>query len=114
VASDVAGDFAAPRGVTNVDRVLQVERFDERRKVVGIGVHVVVIPGLVRSAMAAAVMRDTAVSMGGQKHHLVFPGVRAQGPAMAEDDGLSLAPVFVVHLRAVLGRDRHGTLSLVC
>ena len=33
---------------------------------------------------------------------------------MAEDYGLSLAPVLVVDLRAVFGRDRrHGMLSLV-
>jgi hypothetical protein len=28
--------------------------------------------------------------------HLVFPGVRSQRPAVAEDDGLSCAPVLVV------------------
>ena len=81
-----------------MDRVLQVERFDERREVVGVGVHVVAVPGLARSAMAAAVMGDAAVSAGGQKEHLVFQGVRAQRPAMAEDHGLSAAPVLVVEL----------------
>src|ERR1035437_8109990 len=56
--------------------------------------------------MAAAVMGDAAVSAGAQKHHLVFPGVRAQRPAMAEDHGLSAAPVLVIDLRAVFRRDR--------
>ena len=48
--------------------------------------------------MAAAVMGDAAVSVGAQKQHLVFPGVRAQRPAMAEDHGLSAAPVLVIEI----------------
>ena len=96
VAADVASDFAAAGGVADVDRVLQVERFDERRQVVGVGVHVVAVPGLARSAVAAAVVGDAAIAVGGQKDHLVFPGVGAQRPAVAEDDGLPAAPVLVV------------------
>ena len=98
MAADVAGDFAAAGGVADVDRVLQVERFDERREVVGVGVHVVAVPGLARAAVAAAVMGDAAVAAGGQEEHLVLQGVRAERPAVAEDDGLSAAPVLVVEL----------------
>src|SRR5450830_1175032 len=61
--------------------------------------------------MAAAVMGDAAVSAGAQKHHLVFPGVRAQRPPVTEDHGLSRAPVLVVDLRAVFGSDRGHCLS---
>jgi hypothetical protein len=97
-----------------MDHVLQVERFHQRREVVGVGVHVVAIPGLARSAMAAAVMGDAAVSVGGQKHHLVFPCVCAQRPAMAEDYGLSAAPVLVIDLSVVFGCDRgHVMLSFL-
>src|SRR5262249_47934993 len=71
-------------------------------------------PGLTRTAMAAAVMGDAPVAMRDQEKHLVFEGVRAQRPPMAEDDGLPRAPVFVVNLGAVLGGDRaHTVLSLV-
>src|SRR5713226_1635911 len=95
-----------------MDRVLQVERFNQRREVVGVGVHLVAIPGLAGPSMAAAVMRDAAISAVGQKQHLVFPGVRAQGPAMAENYRLSLAPVLIVDLRAVFRPDRrHGVFS---
>src|SRR5712692_10192455 len=83
-----------------------MERFDERREIVRVGVHLVAIPGLARSAMAPPVMRDAAEPICGQKHHLVFPGVRAQRPAMAEDHRLSRAPVFEVNLCAVIRRDR--------
>src|SRR5450830_2183509 len=56
--------------------------------------------------MAATVMGDAAVSARAQKHHLVFPGVRAQRPAMAEDHGLSAAPVLVIDLCTVFRRNR--------
>ena len=105
VAPDIAGYFAAPGGVANMNRVLQVECFDERREIVGVRVHLVAIPGLARSAMPPAVMGDAPVSVSGQEHHLVFPCVRVQRPAMAEDYGLSAAPVFVIDLRAVFGCD---------
>src|SRR5665647_1976173 len=96
-----------------MDRVLQVKRFHQCREVVGVGIHFVAAPRLARSAMAAAVMADAAVSVGAQKHHLVLPGVRAQRPAVAEDHGLATAPVLVVDLRAVFRRYRgHGMLSL--
>ena len=71
VATDIAGDFAAARGVADMDRVPQVKCFDERRKVVGVGVQVVAMPGLARAAMAAAIMGDAAVAARGQKEHLV-------------------------------------------
>src|SRR5438094_213082 len=67
-------------------------------EVVGVGVQIVAVPGLARAAVAAAVMGDAAVAAGSQKEHLVFPGVRAQRPAMTEDHGLSAAPVLVVQL----------------
>ena len=47
VAADIASDLAAAGGVANVDRVLQIERLDQLRQVVGVGVHVVAVPGLV-------------------------------------------------------------------
>src|SRR2546425_10013696 len=63
--------------------------------------------------MAAAVMGDAAISTRGQKQHLVFPCVRAERPAMAEDYGLSRAPVLAVDLRAIFCRDcRHKIFSL--
>ena len=88
-----------------MDRILQVEFFHQRSEIVGVGVHFVAIPRLARSSMAAAVVGNAAIPMGAQKQHLIFPGVRAQRPAMAEDHGLSTAPILVIDLRAVLRRD---------
>src|SRR5262245_49101561 len=81
----------------------------EGREVVGIRVHLVAAPRLARPAVPAAIMRDAPIAPGGQEEHLVLPGVRAERPPVAEDDGLPRAPVLVVDLRAVLRRDgRHG------
>jgi len=79
-----------------MNRVFQDEYFDEFRKVGGIGVHVVAIPGLTGSSVAAAIMGYAAESACGQEQHLVFPGVRAQRPAMTEDHGLPATPVLVI------------------
>jgi hypothetical protein len=94
VVADIASDLAPARRVADVDRVLQVEGLDQRSEAISISVHVVAIPGLRRPAMAAPVVRAAAVSTLGQKQHLVFEGVCAQGPALAEDDGLPLAPML--------------------
>ena len=62
--------------------------------------------------MAAAIVGDEAIAARCEEEHLVFKGVCAERPAMAEDDGLTLAPIVVVNLRAVLRRDRrHGGYS---
>jgi hypothetical protein len=59
--ADVTSHFATTGGVSDMDRILQVEHFDKCREIVGVGIQVVAVPGLARSAMAAAVMCDTAV-----------------------------------------------------
>src|SRR5215470_13836159 len=96
MTADIAGDFTAASRVAHMDRVLQIERFSKLRQIVGVGVHVVAAPWLARSAMAAAVMGNAAVSARCQEKHLIFPGVCAERPAVAEHDGLSSAPIFVV------------------
>src|ERR1700720_2136571 len=76
VTADIAGDFASACRVPDMDRVLQLERFDECREIVGVGVHVVANPRLARSAVRAPVMSNAAISMGCEKGHLVLPRVR--------------------------------------
>ncbi len=93
-----------------MDCVPQVQVVDKLVKVVGVRVHVLAVEGLARSAEAAAVKRDAAKAPGSKKEHLVFKCIRGERPAVAEDHGLSRAPIVVVNLRAVFGRDR-GVLS---
>src|SRR3954463_12671377 len=93
-------------------RILQVEMRGQRRKIVGIVVHVVPVAGLRGPAVAAAVMRDDAVAPSDEEQHLRVPIVCREWPAMAEHDGLPLAPVLVEDLDAVLCLDfAHGLLS---
>jgi len=80
--------------VADQDGVSQVEPFDERREVVGIGVHLVAARGPARATMSATVVGDRAVAVGGQEDQLRFPGVGIERPAVTEDDGLSCAPVL--------------------
>src|SRR5262249_28406634 len=96
VAADVAGDLTAPCRMADVDRVLQVESFDELRQVVGVCVHFVAIPRLTRPAMAATGVGGAAVSACGQNAHRCFRGVCARWPTVAEDYGLSAAAIFIV------------------
>ena len=106
VPADIAGNFAAACGMADMDGVLEIELLHELREVVGVGVHVVAGPRLARTPVAAAVMRDAAISARSQKEHLVFKRIRGERPAMAEDHRLPGAPVLVVDLRAVLGCNR--------
>ena len=56
--------------------------------------------------MSAPVVGDDAVALLEEEQHLGVPVVGRQGPAVAEHDGLALAPVLVEDLDAVFGGDR--------
>src|SRR5262249_21584044 len=85
--------------------------FRQRGHVVGIGVHIVAIPRLTGPSVAAAVVSDAPKAAGREEEHLVLKGIRAQGPAMAENHGLAHSPVLVVDLRSVFGNDRRHATS---
>ncbi len=108
--ADVARHLAAAGGVADHRHVLHVQRREQLVQVVGIGVHVVALPGLAGAAMAAPVVGDAAKAVRCQVEHLRLPCVRAQRPAVAEADDRAGAPVLVVDLRAVLGGEgAHGS-----
>src|SRR5690242_1001862 len=87
----------------DMDGVGQIELAHQFSKIIGVGVHVVALPGLTRTAVAAAVMGDAAITVLGKEEHLVFPGVGRQRPAVTEHDRLTGAPVLKIDLRAVFG-----------
>jgi hypothetical protein len=101
--SDIAGYLAASRRKTDKDNILQFEGFDEFRKVIGIGVHVVAIPGLARPTMTPPIMRNATVAVGCEEEHLRFPTIRTERPAVAKHYGLPRAPVLEINLRSVFG-----------
>src|SRR5882724_1973371 len=72
----------------------------QRRKVVGIVIHVMAVARLGGPAVASPVMGDDAIAVFEEEHHLRVPVIGRQWPAVAEDDGLSFAPVFIIDVDA--------------
>jgi hypothetical protein len=59
-------------------------------------IHVMAAIGLSRAAMPAAIMGNYAKALVDEEEHLRVPIVCGKRPTVAEDNGLTLAPVFVV------------------
>src|SRR5262245_20226958 len=91
--------------MTDVNCVFQFEMVGDGLQVVGIVIHIVAVAGLSRAAMSAPIRRDYPIAFGEKEQHLRVPIVRTERPAMAEHDGLSFAPVFVINSYSVFGFD---------
>src|SRR5271167_3317180 len=111
---DVTGNFSATGGVADMNCVLQVKLFGEGCEIVGVGVHLVAIPRLSGTAVPSPVMGNDSKATLAEKEHLSVPVVCGEWPAMAEDDGLAAAPVFVENLRSVFGGNRRHSFSPRC
>lgn len=107
MSTEESSHLAAAGGMADHDGVLEIELFENLVQVVRVRVHVVAVPGLGRTPVAAPVVGDDAIAFAGEEEHLVFPVVRAQRPSVAEHDGLGGlgSPVFVVDLGAIFRRD---------
>src|SRR5687768_16193863 len=82
---------------------------DDCRHISRIVVHVMAVADLCRAAMPAPVMCDHAVTPFDKVQHLRVPVVRAQWPAVMENDRLPGTPVLVEDLDAVFcGDSAHG------
>jgi len=81
--------------------VLEVELFDDRCEVVSVGVQVVAVPGLARTAVAAPIVSNASIPPGGQIEHLVLESIRGQRPTMAENHRLPTAPILVIEVGAI-------------
>src|ERR1700746_3589693 len=100
--------------MAHVDRVLQIEVSYHRRQVVGVVIHIMAFADLAGPTMSPAIMGDHAITLAEEKQHLRVPIIGRKRPAMAEDDGVALPPVFVEDFDSVLRRDHwHGILSYV-
>ena len=112
MAPDISGYFTTPRRMTNMNCILHIERLNQRRKVVRVGVHVIAVPWLAGAAVSTAIVRYAAISVACEKKHLILERIRIQGPTMAENDRLARSPVLIVDLCSVLRRDHaHLTTS---
>ena len=61
--------------------------------------------------MAAPVMGNHSEALVEEEQQLRIPIIGRQRPAVAKHNGLTFAPVFVVNLRAVFGRNRAHSLE---
>ena len=66
-------DLAAAGRMTDVDGILQIEMGSHRSEIIGIVIHVVAVAGLGRSAVAAPVMGDHAITVIKEEQHLCIP-----------------------------------------
>ena len=104
MTADVARNFTAARRKADQNRIVQIERLDQRGQVVRVGIHIVSVPRLAGSAMTAAVVGNAAITVRRHEEHLPFPAVGIERPPVTEDNWLSSSPVLVVNLRAVFRR----------
>src|SRR4029079_567873 len=88
VTRDVARRLAAAGGMADMDRIAQIEVRDDACSIGGVMVHVVSVAHLARTAMPATVMGDDTKTLVEEVEHLGIPIVRAQRPAVVEDDRL--------------------------
>src|SRR5438874_7100260 len=94
--SQIMRHLATSGGMTNVHGMLHIKMRDQSRKVVGIVIHVMAIARLGGPTVASPVMGDDAIALFEEEQHLRVPVIGRQRPTMAEDDGLSFAPIFII------------------
>jgi hypothetical protein len=113
MTGDVASGFATPGRVADMDGIAEVQVFGDGRCVSGVMVHIVAVRHLARAPVAATIDSHDTIPLLNEEKHLGIPVVRAERPAMVDDDGLAVTPVFAKDLNAVFGRNRaHGLGSL--
>src|SRR6202044_1088092 len=109
----ITRDLAAAGGMTDMDGILQIEMRRQGCQVICIMIHVVAIAGLAGSPVASSVMCDDAIAVTEEEQHLRVPVIGRKWPTVAENEGLTFAPVFVENFRAVFCFDgAHGAVSL--
>src|SRR5436190_2202052 len=96
MTGEIMHHLAAAGRMADVNRILEVEMIGYGLQIVGIVVHVVSVAGLSRATMSAPIIRNDAETFAEEKKHLRVPIIRRERPAVAEHDGLSFAPVFII------------------
>ncbi len=105
MVTNVAGHLAALGGMANQYHISQIERIEECRQIIGIGVQVVSVSGLIGSATAATIMGDRAIAMRSDQKQLIVPHINCERPSVAKDHRLTYAPVLVKDLCDILCSD---------
>src|SRR5213592_2988221 len=96
MTAEIMHHLAAAGRMADVNRILEVEMIGHGLQIVGIVVHVVSAAGLSRATMSTPISCNDAETFAEEKKHLRIPVIGRQWPAVAEDDRLSLTPVFII------------------
>src|SRR4026207_744125 len=109
MTAEIMHHLAAARGVANVHRILQIKMIGDGLEIVGVMVHVVSVASLSGATMSTPISCNDTIAFAEEKKHLRVPIVCRKRPAVAEDDRLSAAPIFVidVDVRSVFFSDGH-------
>ena len=102
---DITRQLATARGMTDVNSVLEIKRFDKFGNVGSICVHIIAVHRLSGATVPAPIMSDDPVAARQKKHHLSVPVISRQRPTMMEKDGLAGTPIFVINLSPVFHCD---------
>src|SRR5204862_6092015 len=74
---------------------MQIKLVEKGSHVVGIGIHLIAVPGLIGAPMPAQIVRDHAIAAHYEEQHMRVPGVGRERPPMRENDRLSGYPIFI-------------------
>ncbi len=83
-------NFAATGGMADVNRILQVQRLGDGKRVGRVMVNVVTPGDLLRASVAAPVMRDDTIALRQEEKHLRVPVIGTERPAMVKNNWLSV------------------------
>jgi hypothetical protein len=96
MTGEIPHHLATAGRVADMNCILQFEMVGDGLQIIGIVIHVVAAVGLSGAAMSASINGDDPITFGEEEQHLRVPVVCAEWPAVAEHDGLSFTPVFVI------------------
>jgi hypothetical protein len=106
VPAEVADDLATTSRVSDECHVTQVERIQQAGKVVGIGIHLVAVPGLAGASVSPPVVGYGAMPAFSEEQCPGLPCIGVEGPTVTEDHWCAGGPpVLVEDLGAVVGDD---------
>src|SRR5580692_9034954 len=61
--------------------------------------------------MSAPVVRDNAIALIEEEHHLIVPIIGRERPAVAKHDGLTFAPILVINFDSVFRGNRGHVMT---
>ena len=87
MAAQVANQLSSGHRVGDDGETVEVECFDEGRQVIGKGVGVITAGGVIGTSVPAAIDPDAAITLFGERDHLVVPHLDGHPGAVQKENG---------------------------